>query len=38
MGDLYLSSGEKMGKTAVLSHWTHTVVDKWPLLSDLADE
>jgi hypothetical protein len=36
--DLYLSAGDRMGKTAVLSHRTHTVLEKCSLLSDLADE
>jgi len=35
--DLYLSSVDRMGKTAVLSHRTHTIVEKCSLLSYLAD-
>ena len=36
--DLRVSSGDRTGKTAVLSHRTHTVVEKCSLLSYLADE
>lgn len=36
--DLHLSSGDRMGKAAVLSQRTHTVLEKRFVLSDLADE